>query len=63
MRVQGNDPDEICAQFGLDRNLPIELVASEFMNEEPNKYDLVIIIGSLEHCQDPNIVLENVGNH
>ena len=56
--VKGNDPDETCAKTAIDKNLPVELIPGEKMQEDKEKYDLVIIIGSLEHCQDPNEVLK-----
>ena len=39
--------------------LPIEYEMAEDMFFR-RKFDLSIIIGSLEHCFDPNIVLKNL---
>ena len=38
-------------------NLPIETKCSEEMILKKNSLDLILIIGSLEHCYDPNKVL------
>ena len=55
----GNDPDSQAVlganQKGLDGVLNCN---SEDLELKPESYDLIVIIGSLEHCRDPNLVLE-----
>ena len=55
--VVGNDPDLKAAQFGISKGLDIDIISGEKM-EYDKKFGLIIIIGSLEHCFNPNIVLE-----
>ncbi len=54
--VTGNDPDNKAAEFGINKGLEIEKIQAEKMHYK-EKFGLVIIIGSLEHCFDPNKVL------
>lgn len=55
----GNDPDEPYVKFGQDKlKLPIEYIDAEEMNYKKNFFDLILIAGSLEHCFDPNVVME-----
>tara|TARA_B100001964_G_C14217276_1_gene593412 strand:- start:142 stop:1101 length:960 start_codon:yes stop_codon:yes gene_type:complete len=56
----GNDPDKNFVEYGRKYlNLPIKFEMAENMNFK-NKFDLTIIIGSLEHCFDPNKVLKKI---
>lgn len=55
--AQGNDPDPESINYGISKNLKIDLISAEKM-EYKRKFGLIIIIGSLEHVYDPNIVLE-----
>ena len=56
--IKGNDPDKPFVNYGINKfNLPIDLCQAEDM-EYKRKFDLILIMGSLEHCYDPNIVLE-----
>ena len=59
--INGNDPDTPFVEYGAKLNLPIDLCQAEDMNYN-KKLDLIIIMGSLEHCYDPNMVLKNVLN-
>lgn len=56
---EGNDPDFHFVKYGKEKlNLPVECIQAEDMKIKKNFYDLIIIMGSLEHCYDPNIVLK-----
>ena len=55
----GTDLDTDFVKFGKERlGLPLEDVKAENMILEENSYDLIIIMGSLEHIYDPNKTLE-----
>ena len=55
---EGNDPDYHFVKYGKDKlNLPVECIQAEDMIIKKNFYDLILIMGSLEHCFDPNMVL------
>jgi SAM-dependent methyltransferase len=55
----GVDPDQGYVRYGREKlGLPIENTGAEEMVLEPNKYDLIIIMDSLEHVYDPNLTLE-----
>jgi SAM-dependent methyltransferase len=55
----GTDPDIGFVNFGKeDLGLPVIAVGAEEMRLESEKYDLIIIMGSLEHVYDPNLTLE-----
>lgn len=57
--VDGIDPDEGYVKYGRETwSLPITFDDAEEMQLEDNRYDLIIIMGSLEHVFDPNVVLE-----
>jgi SAM-dependent methyltransferase len=54
----GTDPDEGYANYGSEKlKLPVECIDAEEMALVPEKYDLIIITGSLEHVYDPNTTL------
>ena len=55
--VIGNDPDVKAAKFGIKKGLKIDIIPGEKMAYN-QKFGLIIIIGSLEHCFNPNSVLE-----
>lgn len=56
----GNDPDKNFVEYGRKNlKLPIKYEMAEDMNFK-NKFDFTIIIGSLEHCYDPNKVLSKI---
>ena len=62
-KIIGNDPDLTFVEFGKKKyNLPIECIQSEDMKLKQNSLDLIIIAGSLEHCYDPNKVLQICAN-
>lgn len=55
----GNDPDTQAIASAKARGVNNLIHAnSEDLNLPNNTYDLIVIIGSLEHCRDPNKVLE-----
>ena len=55
----GNDPDKAYVDYGVEKyNLPIKFEQAENMKLKKNSLDLIIIMGSLEHCYDPNIVMK-----
>ena len=57
--ASGVDPDHGYVRYGRDKlGLSIENVGAEEMVLEPNKYDLIIIMDSLEHVYNPNLTLE-----
>tara|TARA_Y100000591_G_scaffold331127_1_gene364081 strand:+ start:952 stop:1893 length:942 start_codon:yes stop_codon:yes gene_type:complete len=57
-QCEGNDPDFHFVSYGKQNlKLPVKCLQSEDMQIKKNYYDLVIIMGSLEHCYDPNKVL------
>ena len=54
----GNDPDKTYIEYGKKIfNLPLKCEQAEEMELKKNTLDLIIIMGSLEHCYDPNIVM------
>ena len=56
--VFGNDPDPTaCSAAKEYLNLDVDCIPAERMNPS-QKVDLIIIIGSLEHCMDPKKVLK-----
>ncbi|QCP55102.1 class I SAM-dependent methyltransferase [Trinickia violacea] len=56
--VAGNDPDAAYAEFGSKQlQLRIDVVAAENMRLPDAQFDLIVIIGSLEHAYDINRVL------
>lgn len=57
-QAAGNDPDAAYAAFGREQlRLDIETVAAEDMQLPAASFDLIVIIGSLEHVYDVNSVL------
>ncbi|MBN1817465.1 MAG: class I SAM-dependent methyltransferase [Sedimentisphaerales bacterium] len=58
-QVFGTDPDVGYVQHGKEQlGLPLEAVSAEDMTLEPQTYDLIMIMGSLEHVFDPNRTLQ-----
>ncbi len=54
----GTDPDSGFVRYGSEKmNLPVEEMLSEDMKLRDGHYDLIMIMGSLEHVFDPNKVL------
>lgn len=57
--ASGTDPDSGYVAFGKEiLGLPVVEVGAEEMELAPSRFDLIIIMGSLEHVFDPNKVLE-----
>ncbi|AEF99593.1 class I SAM-dependent methyltransferase [Methylomonas methanica] len=57
--VLGTDPDIGFVNYGKEKlGLPVIAVGAEEMELDDQKYDLIIIMGSLEHVYDPNITLD-----
>ena len=55
----GNDPDKAYVEHGIKKfNLPIKFEQAENMKLKNKSFDLIIIMGSLEHCFDPNLVIK-----
>ena len=54
----GIDPDKRWVDFGKYYDLNLISIDAENMNFELNSLDIIMIIGSLEHVYDPNIVLK-----
>lgn len=55
--VEGNDPDPTACEAAKEYlDLHVECIEGEQMKIN-NEYDLIIIIGSLEHCRDPKKIL------
>lgn len=59
--VYGNDPDESSIDKARTLNLKVDCMSAEDMNLD-QKFDLIIIIGSLEHCKNPHQTLANCRN-
>lgn len=54
----GNDPIKSYAEWGKNKyNLPVEWMQSEDMLLKKNSLDLIIIMGSIEHVVDLNLVM------
>ena len=57
-RVYGMDPDTDYVRYGQEKlGLDIDHMDGEDMALGREQYDLVIIMGSLEHVYDPNLIL------
>ena len=55
----GNDPDKMYVNYGIKKfNLPIKYEQAEDMKLKKKSLDLIIIMGSLEHCYDPNVIMK-----
>jgi 2-polyprenyl-3-methyl-5-hydroxy-6-metoxy-1,4-benzoquinol methylase len=62
-QIHGNDPDTPFVKYAVSKlKLPIDLCQAEDMKYD-KKFDLIIIMGSLEHCYDPNIVLKKCAKY
>ena len=59
----GNDPSISFVEYGRNKlGLPIDCLQSEDMKLQKNSLDLIIIMGSLEHVYDVNVVLKKCSN-
>lgn len=57
--IYGVDPDHRFVQYGREKlNLDVDAADAESMKLKNGDYDLIIIMGSLEHVYDVNRVLE-----
>ncbi len=54
----GNDPEPLSVKGALDRGIIIDNIPGEEMKFEKNTFGIIIIMGSLEHAHDPNIILQ-----
>ena len=55
----GNDPVETHIKLGKEKfNLPVECLQSEDMKLNKNFFDLIIIMGSIDHVYDLNLVMK-----
>lgn len=58
---EGNDPIKSYAEYGKRiYKLPVEWLQSEDMKLKKNSKDLIIIMGSIEHVVDVNIVMKKL---
>ncbi len=58
-KCSGNDPVESHIEYGRNKyQLSLEAIQAEDMVLKKNSLDLIIIMGSLEHVYDMNIVME-----
>ena len=56
--VEGNDPDPTACKAAKEfLNLDIDCIEGEKMKPK-GTFDIIVIIGSLEHCQDPKRILK-----
>lgn len=56
---KGNDPIKAYAEWGKNKyKLPVEWMQSEDMKLKNNSLDLIIIMGSIEHVVDLNLVMK-----
>ena len=53
----GNDPEPLSVELAMSKDA-IDCIPGEEMSYENEKFGLIIIMGSLEHVHDPNIILE-----
>ena len=59
----GNDPDKNYVQYGKSKKLNIDYLSSENMSYKKNFFDLIVILGSLEHCYDINNVMNKCSKY
>jgi 2-polyprenyl-3-methyl-5-hydroxy-6-metoxy-1,4-benzoquinol methylase len=60
-KCSGNDPIKSYIEYGRNKlDLPVEWLQSEDMRLKKNSIDLVIIMGSLEHVYDINLVMKKL---
>jgi len=58
-KCSGNDPVASHIEYGRKKyKLNLESIQSEDMSLKKNSLDLIIIMGSLEHAYDPNLVMK-----
>ncbi len=54
----GNDPEPMSVEMALEKGIHIDNIPGEEMLFEDEKFGIIIIMGSLEHVHDPNIILK-----
>lgn len=59
----GNDPDKNYVEYGKLKGLNIDYLSSENMNFKKSLFDLIVILGSLEHCYDINKVMSKCSKY
>jgi 2-polyprenyl-3-methyl-5-hydroxy-6-metoxy-1,4-benzoquinol methylase len=58
-KCQGSDPIKGYAEYGKNKfKLPVQWMQSEDMELKKNSLDLIIIMGSLEHVTDVNVIMK-----
>ena len=58
-KCEGNDPFRSFVEYGKNNlGLPVECLQSEDMQIKKKSKDLIIIMGSLEHVYDSNLVMQ-----
>jgi len=62
-KCYGNDPDRNYVQYGKLKKLNIDYLSSENMVFKKKFFDLIIILGSLEHCYDINKVMSKCSKY
>ena len=62
-KCYGNDPDKSYVEYGKSKKLNVDYLLSENMNFKKNFFDLIIILGSLEHCYDINKVMSKCSKY
>ncbi len=62
-KCYGNDPDKNYVEYGKSKKLNVDYLLSEDMNFKKNFFDLIIILGSLEHCYDVNKVMSKCSKY
>ncbi|MEG3164351.1 class I SAM-dependent methyltransferase [Sphingomonas sp. PB2P19] len=56
--VLGIDPDEAATADAAARGLPVVTASAETMPIDRDRFDLILVMGSLEHVRDPHAVLQ-----
>tara|TARA_B100000989_G_scaffold145077_1_gene108125 strand:- start:48269 stop:49177 length:909 start_codon:yes stop_codon:yes gene_type:complete len=59
----GNDPDKSYVEYGKSKSLKIDYLSSENMSFKKKFFDLILILGSLEHCYDINKVMSKCSKY
>ena len=62
-KCHGNDPDKNYVEYGKSKKLNIDYLSSENMIFKKNFFDLILILGSLEHCFDINKVMSKCSKY
>lgn len=62
--VYGNDPDELLIEYGRNRGVP-NLICEKAENLSYSKkfFDMILVIGSLEHVWDLNLVMKKCSEY